>query len=741
MGAEVFKIESPAGDPQYKTTPLINGVSALYQHFNLNTKNIILDLKSDTDREHAYRLVATCDVFLNNMTFGVAEKLGLGYEVVRKINPRIIYCWFAGWGNKGPMASAPAMDPAIQAVSGFPSQNGIEGGPAQFMRYMGQFDLNTATHAAAAVLEALYARDKTGVGQSVDMSMLAAGISMQTVRLAEYFARGENPPRLGSAATTTAPHQAFQCLDRKYLALGIIEDGQWLRLCEALEAPELAADERFLTNEGRVSHRRELIPRLEAIFGSKPTFWWTTILSKYKVPHSRFWDFDEMRYQPQVLENQDLMQLDTGVCGVVTVGGPLWKFSRTPVEVKRAGSPGEHTQQVLASLSPGHPTAPDGDGAPAQPGKPALAGLKVLELAEGISGPYCGQLMGDGGADVIKVEPTRGDYARKWGPPFQGTDGVAFVALNRNKRSIVLDPASDDGKARLFQLARWADVVIADFRGPNGEPAPVSHNEARELNPNVIYTSISAFGEKGPAAEQLGAELVFQAQSYIWGGLGETGGAPLRLGADKASTNAGMFAFQGTLGALHWRNQTGEGQKVEISQSGSFISVNGFHWTCRSHPDAFYGSTGNHNVWTEKPNYGYKTKDVPLYTMVYPGREEAVKKIRTELGVPEEADGDMSTWGLERFTAAEVGEVFGRNGLGAYPFNTYETLLTFPQTPYLEMFREIQHPQAGKVTVIANPWRFPLTPEVIERRPPPALGQHTSEIEHELTGKAATAAR
>jgi crotonobetainyl-CoA:carnitine CoA-transferase CaiB-like acyl-CoA transferase len=218
-------------------------------------------------------------------------------------------------------------------------------------RHFAHLDLNTSTMIVEAVLQALLVRERTGKGQKVEIEMLAAALSLQTSRLAEYFATNEQPKPMGSAVATTVPHQAFLCEDQKYIAVGVVSEDQWPRFCQAVTLEELRDDPRFVTNPQRVENRAELIPLLEERFRTKPAAWWVIRLTKEQVPHSRILDFEALRHHPQVTQNHHLVDLDTPHWGTLSVDGVPWRFSATPAGPIRAGGlKGEHTEEVLREL-------------------------------------------------------------------------------------------------------------------------------------------------------------------------------------------------------------------------------------------------------------------------------------------------------------------------------------------------------------------------------------------------------
>jgi crotonobetainyl-CoA:carnitine CoA-transferase CaiB-like acyl-CoA transferase len=352
LGADVIKVEAPGGDRlSHAVPPMIKGNSVLYISANHNKRMIELDLKKEADRAIALKIIEKSDVFVQNMRPGAVERLGLGYDVVAKVNPRMIYVAASAYGRIGPMAGEAGIDPTVQSFCGWCGITGPEHGRGEMFRHLAHLDLTTATTITKAVLQALIARERTGRGQLIEIEMLTAALALQTTRLAEYFATGEQPAPLGSAASTTAPHQAFECEDHRHLAIGVERDAEWPGFCRALKLTELISDPRFATNPLRVKHRADLIPILAERFKTKPVAWWTIRLNQENVPNGRFLTFEELRHHPQVLANGDIVEIDTPHWGRMYVDGLPWKFERTPAgPIRAGGKPGEHTAEILAEL-------------------------------------------------------------------------------------------------------------------------------------------------------------------------------------------------------------------------------------------------------------------------------------------------------------------------------------------------------------------------------------------------------
>ena len=346
LGADVVHVEAPARP--MRVPPTFDGLSILYVTANNNKRSAMLDLKDTKHREAAYRLLRESDVFLENMRPGVMPRLGLDYETVSEINPQIVYLSASGYGQTGHMVPRPGADPQIQAFGGWTSITGPESGDIEFFRHFAHLDYNTSQYIVQGILMGLFARSRTGKGQKIEVAMLAAAMSLQSTRFAEFFATGETPPRLGSAASTTAPHQAFRCQDQRYLSVGVVQEEQWAALCEAIDRADLAEDPRFDSNRKRVEHRSELAEILGEVFASKALRWWEIRLTQAGVPNGRFLFWDDLRHHPQVLENGAMQLTETEHYGPLYHEGAPWQFSKSDyIDVRPAPLPDEHTEELL----------------------------------------------------------------------------------------------------------------------------------------------------------------------------------------------------------------------------------------------------------------------------------------------------------------------------------------------------------------------------------------------------------
>lgn len=355
MGADVVHVEAKEA-VRGGVPPSINGTSIGYITWNMNKRGIQFDLKAQDDRVDAYELLKTCDVFLMNMRPDVAGRLGVDYESVSKINPGIVYIAVTGWGQTGPMRDLPGADGQIQHYTGFGSANGVEGTEeGEIYRHFTQMDATTGNYACQAILMGLLARKKTGRGQRIDVSMLRATSALQTGRMTEFLASGQDPKPLGHKSQAVAPSQAFLCHDQRYLGVEATSEAEWRALCTAAHTPELIEDARFRTNSDRVAHRNELSAILEPVFAAMPLDYWVIELNKAGVPNGRPMRWDEIRNHQQVLANDYLVEIETKSWGTVWTGGPPWHFSQTPAKWFRTPELGEHGEEIMRDVREGRP--------------------------------------------------------------------------------------------------------------------------------------------------------------------------------------------------------------------------------------------------------------------------------------------------------------------------------------------------------------------------------------------------
>nr|PZN73546.1 MAG: CoA transferase [Pseudomonadota bacterium] len=352
MGADVIKVEKLEGgdDTRRMLPPDINGEPAAFMMMNRNKRGIALDLKHPRGKEVLKRLVATADVLIENYRRDTMERLGVGYETLKEINPGLIYCEISGFGRTGPLADQGGFDLVAQGMSGLMSITGE--GPGREPVKVGApvTDITAGILGAMGVCAAYIHKLKTGEGQRVDTSLFEAGITHTYWQSAIAFATGVSPGPMGSAHPLSAPYQAFPTKDG-WINLGASNQRTWLKLVEVLDDAELAADPRFKDNAGRMGNLPALVEVLTKHFKKRTTAEWLALLERAGVPAGPVLSIREMHAHPQTIAREMVPEVEHPVAGKVqTIGLPV-KFSKTPGKVA-APAPlfGQHTREVLAEL-------------------------------------------------------------------------------------------------------------------------------------------------------------------------------------------------------------------------------------------------------------------------------------------------------------------------------------------------------------------------------------------------------
>jgi crotonobetainyl-CoA:carnitine CoA-transferase CaiB-like acyl-CoA transferase len=351
MGADVIKVEKlPGGDDTRSyTEPSINGESAAFMILNRNKRGVAVNLKTAGGLEVVKKLLADADVVTENYRKGTLEKLGLGYDVLQALNPRLIYCAVSGYGRTGPYADKGGFDLIAQGFAGIMSITGEPGGPPA-KSGTSIADINAGILAALGIVSALVARSTTGKGQMVETSLMEAAIQQTYWQAAIYFATGQNSGPTGSAHILTAPYQAFPTKDG-WINVGGANQSNWERIVKVIGRPELAQDRRFLTNGDRMKNLAALTPLIAQPLKARPCAEWIREFEAAGVPVGPVNKIGDMLAHEQVRARDMVVEVDHARAGRVKALGHPIKFSDTRGEVKRAAPLlGQHTREVLGEL-------------------------------------------------------------------------------------------------------------------------------------------------------------------------------------------------------------------------------------------------------------------------------------------------------------------------------------------------------------------------------------------------------
>ncbi|BBW98667.1 CaiB/BaiF CoA transferase family protein [Geobacillus icigianus] len=347
LGADVIKVEAPGGsdDTRFWGPPFQNGMSAYYTAINRNKRSMTVDLKSEKGREAIRRLARGADVLIHNFKTGTMERWGLGYDDLSRLNPRLIYCSITGFGETGPLAPLAGYDYIIQAMSGWMSINGTEEtGPLKVG--VAVTDVFTGLYAAIAIEAALFAREKTGRGQKIDLALFDCAVSALVNVAANYLLSGAVPKPLGNEHPNIVPYSTYEASDGP-IVIAVGNDRQFQALCSLLSDRTLGTDPRFQTNAGRVAHRDELNRRLNAEIKQRPRAEWQRLLAEKGIPCGPVQTLDELFSHPQTAAREMTVAMHHPLIGSLKLVASPLKLSDTPVSYRLPPPlPGEHNDEA-----------------------------------------------------------------------------------------------------------------------------------------------------------------------------------------------------------------------------------------------------------------------------------------------------------------------------------------------------------------------------------------------------------
>ncbi len=383
-------------------------------------------------------------------------------------------------------------------------------------------------------------------------------------------------------------------------------------------------------------------------------------------------------------------------------------------------------------------------------GEPPLRGLRILDLTQFLAGPFCTQILADLGAEIIKIEPQAGDPTRQLPPYFYKGESAYFLAINRSKESVVLDLSIEPGRCVFHDLVKKADVVIEAFRPGVAKKLGADYDTLKNVNPRIVYCSISGFGQDGPYATRPAYDMIVQALSGAMSLTGEIGGRPVRSGTPIGDLNAGQSAATAILAALWERERSGAGQAVDISMLDvqiAMLSYLGEYYLISGDVPALQGR-GHMSIPTYNAFRARDGRDV----LICANTERMWQQLCQALEIPElindprfesnerrHANRGSLEPILERafaqYDCADLLKRFHEYGIPSAPVNSVAEALADPQVIHRRMVREVPHARGGEIRVLGNPIKFSRSAEN-EFSSPPTLGQHTESVLRETLGYA-----
>ena len=806
------------GQPVPGFEPTLN-TSGHFSDNNANKLSITLNTRTERGFDLIKRLVAVSDIVIENFASGVLERWGLGYEDMKKLRPDIIYLSMSGFGHTGRDKDYQTMGPIAQALSGLTYTSGLPGQqPAGWgWSYM---DDTGGYFGAIYALSALYHRNMTGQGQHVDQSQWITGVPLNGATFLDMEANGRSSIREGFPAgnrahwpgtplvnnyreRTVAPHNAYRTSPGEYndwCTIVCFSDDEWQKLVGVMGSPGWATDEKYATLKGRLEHQEELDQGIEA---------WTKTLGKYEImercqaagvrsmPVQS--NEDRVDNDPQLRHREMFIDMEHPVLGTWPLQNAPFKMSETPAfnhltgplvaqhnkevfegllgighEELVAGfedgtfwpkdfdmAPYPYLQEMIDDASPvewkGLKAGPNAAPTPLQAaGGGALDGLRVLELSDE-KGQWCGKLMGDMGADVIKIEPPGGEATRTIGPFYQDIPNrersLYFWHYNTSKRGITLNLETEDGRRLFRQMAEKADVILETFRPGYMASLGLGYDDLKESNPGLIMCSLTPFGQTGPWKDYQTSDLLQLAAGGQMACCGYSeedvpDAPPIAPGGGQAWHTGSHFACIAIEAALLYRSTTGRGQYIDVSVHESCALTTEMHvntWIYAKR--VVMRQTGRHAAADPNQRAQHMCGDgkyinvgAQIVTRITGDQLKVLRGWYEELGLPVDlidekerdpeviTDNELFMMLLGSATRDQIYHGGQKRGFNMGAVRSPDEVMDDPHLEDRGFWTKVEHPEVGKTFRYPGPAGiFNGSPWRISRRAP-LIGEHNEEI-------------
>jgi crotonobetainyl-CoA:carnitine CoA-transferase CaiB-like acyl-CoA transferase len=809
--------EVPEGvDPALNNNPFFSENSA-------GKRSVTVNLRSPGGIDAVKRLIAVSDVVVENFSAGLLARRGLSYAEMRALRPDIVYVSMAGLGHTGRYHEYKTFGPVVHALSGLTQLSGLPDAEPALWRWA-YMDDTGGMYGALCTLVALHHRLRTSDGQHVDLAQVSAAMPLTGAAWLDFTVNGRPtrrpgfPPgnRAAQSGTlplnayrgpTTAPHNTYPTASsapedahNAWCTIACFDDNEWSRLVQLMGNPEWAAGPKFASLKGRLEHQDELDASLDTWTRRYDKYAITTMCQAVGVHAIAVQDArDKVELDPQLAARGLLQELPHRVIGPLRYQRLPFTGSEMALSLRSAGPlAGQHNREILCDLlgipveqvragyadgtfwppdvplesylfddleararpSPPRPAAPAANGHAAST---ALSDLRVVELGDA-KGQWAAKLLGDLGADVIKVEPPDGCPERRIGPFFEDTPhpdrSLAFWHANTSKRSVTIDLESEAGRAMLRQLVPTADVVIESYAPGYLRSLALDYESLRALKPDLIMCSVTSFGQTGPWRDYVGSDLLHLAaggQMAICGYDEEEhpGAPPLALGGGQAWFMGGHYAAIAIMSAIHQRDTTGVGQYLDVS----------IHEACALTTEGHVPRYLSHHEISER-NRRYRSIDREQFRCrdgTYLNSQWSSEMTPDHLAVLAYWMDDYGCAGdllddqyqdqavitastnhiaellahfFEKIDAEEAFRGAQERGFAFGPVRTVEDNLVDEHWADRGFFVSVLHPELEREFVYPGAYAlFSATPWAMSRRPP-TLGEHTAEVLGPLSASA-----
>ncbi len=759
LGADVIKVEPPDGDPFRNHPPFVHNEpeperSLFFYYRNANKRGVTLALENSGDREAFKRLVKSADILVENFHPDHLPGLGLDYPVLREVNPALIMASITEFGRSGPYRDYRGANIVHCALSGIMISSGFAHQAPTLLPGTPAYDAASLV-ASVAILAALYHRGLTGQGQHIDTSVhecARLALYPWPVPFYSYGLHPGNPPPAPESRMSASIYPIFSCKDGLIRVIALTPR-QWNALLRVLGRPEALMKPEWEDFLHRIFNLETLAALMQEFTAEYTMLELFEAGHREGVPIVPIFDIPGFVESPHTKARRFFVQTDLPAADKTSYPGPPYKWTETPAAVRRrAPKLGEHNDEILARVTREEEEAFDsGDAASPKERtpQPPLEGIRVISLGTGAVIPDFGMILGQLGAEVIKIESSDHlDFMRTMGGDKNAVAG--FNEANRNKRSFGANLKKEKGREIVRRLICSSDIVGENFRGGVVKSLGVDYETVRAFKPDIIYISSQGFGGGGPYTDYLAYGPMLAAASgllSLWAHPGDP--YPTGSNAPFPDHMASKQAVIAVLAALDYRRRTGEGQHIDMAQTEVAANLIGEHYLDYFLNGRVPSPTGNRSP-VAAPQGCYPCRGRDNWCAVSVSTDRQWERFRTALGNPawagearyatragrmedhDELDRRIAAWTCER-EARDVMETLQAAGVPAGVVCRAEDILADPQLKWINAVIEQEHPVVGRRLYPNVPFRLPGSPCRRSTRAP-LLGEHTRAICRDLLG-------
>jgi crotonobetainyl-CoA:carnitine CoA-transferase CaiB-like acyl-CoA transferase len=755
-GANVIKVETPAGDRTRWAGPYPGAEqhpekSGTFLALNLNKRGVCLDLDSEKGQAELSRLICWANIVVHNFPPSKAERLGLDQATLMAEHPSLVVLSITPFGNTGPHRNFKATDLTLTNAGGWASicpatKETADLPPLKV--YGEQCGLMAGIAGAFAALSTYRDTRRTGIGDYIDLSEQEYVASVLEAGIPYYSYAGQVATRYGQRSLI--PWKIFHASDGP-IFLVCIEQDQWERLVEFMGNPEWATIELFADHPGRMENQ-DIIHTFVQEFISE---WQLDDLyheaQKHRLCFAPILSIAEVAANEHLRARDFFLHIDHPETGAIEYPAPpaITSSGRSTIH-RPAPLLGQHTEEVFETINQAEPLNPDANAVARRP----LEGLRVIDLTWVWAGTYCTLNMAHLGAEVIRLESEgRSDFYRRSGPYPPGVEPELnksghFNQWNQGKHSVAVDLGSQEGIALVKEFITNSDVVVQNFATGVMERLGLGYEELKKLNPKIILASISGYGQSGPYREYMGYGPAIASLTGLSAVTGYVGGEPEELGLSMPDPTVGITAAFAVVSALERRDQTGEGDHLDISLWEASTVLNVDAWMQYALNGTQPDRQGNRDR-NMSPHGCFPCMGEDQWVSIACADDSDWKKLsaainpdllndsRFETLTDRKSNEDaletiVSEWTLEK-DRWEITYQLQEQGIAAFPTLTCRDVVDDPHLNARDFIERLNHPEVGARAHAGVPWRLMQRPNGV-RSPAPCLGEHTNSLLSEILG-------